>query len=93
MFATGAIHQLFGASNSIIFNSEGRVYDSYYVYDQESYGARWLRDNGELKNYLRYYNIGGKILDKGEEHNMTEYQDKFVGKNKIYNNGGSEVWK
>ena len=132
IFATGAIHQLFGIQGSIILNSEGRGYDDYYVYDQESYGARWLRDNGELKNtmiytthtggvrlrsqagiwrynpyslleedrkingyiYLRYYNIGGKILDiQGEEHNMTECQDKFVGKNKIYNNGGSEVWK
>ena len=134
MFATGVVHQLCGASNSIILNSEGRGYDDYYVYDQESYGARWLRDNGELKEdtkvytgggsgtrltsqagipdydrwsffvegrkiegyiYLRYYNVvNGKIIDpQREEHNMTEYQNKFIEKSKIYNNGGSEVWR
>ena len=45
--------------------------------------------------YLRYFNVvDGKILDAQRgEHNMTEYQDKFVGKSKIYNNGGSEIYK
>ena len=45
--------------------------------------------------YLRYYNVvDGKLLDKQfEEHDMTQYETKFAGKNKIYNNGGAEVWK
>ena len=44
--------------------------------------------------YLRYYNVVGKLLDEGREsHGIVDYQDKFVSKGKIYNNGGSEVWK
>jgi uncharacterized membrane protein len=45
--------------------------------------------------YLRYYNVvDGKLLDwQNEKHNMTEYQDKFVGKSKIYSTGGSEIWR
>ena len=63
MFATSAIHQLCGASNSIILNSEGRGYDDYYVYDQESYGAMWLANNAEQKNIRIYTDrIGDKRL-------------------------------
>ena len=130
---TGVMYNIFGVPRAITLNSEGGQYDMLYVHDQESYGAGWLRDNGELENtkiytgrgiggrlisqagirghdpysllkedkkidgyiYLRYYNVvDGKILDaQKEEQNMTEYQDKFVGKGKIYDNGGSEVYK
>jgi len=41
--------------------------------------------------YLRYYNVVDELLYGG--HNMTEYSDMFVGKDRIYDNGGSEVWK
>ena len=51
----------------------------------------------EIKGYiyLRYHTVvKGKLLDaQGEEHNITEYSDKFAGKNKLYNNGGTEIWK
>jgi uncharacterized membrane protein len=51
----------------------------------------------EIKGYiyLHYYNtVNGKLMDmQGEEHNITEYSDKFAGKSKIYNNCGSEIWK
>ena len=41
--------------------------------------------------YLRYYNVvDGLVLGGG---NMTEYSDMFIGKNRIYDNGGSEVWR
>ena len=130
---TGVMCNIFGVPRAIMLNSEGEQYDRLYVHDQESYGAGWLWDNGELENtkicvgrgiggrlvsqagilqrdfdslfvegrkingyiYLRYYNVvDGKILDaQKEEQNMTEYQDKFVGKGKIYDNGGSEVYK
>jgi uncharacterized membrane protein len=129
---TGVMYNIFGVPRAIILNSEGEQYNTMYIHDQESYGAKWLRDNGELKNtmiytdfvgglrplsqagileydsysllvedrkingyiYLRYYNVvDGKLLDMNiKKHNITEYQDKFVGKGKIYNNGGSEVW-
>ncbi|MCK4731902.1 MAG: DUF2206 domain-containing protein, partial [Methanophagales archaeon] len=130
---TGVTYQMFGYQRAITLNSEGEQYDLYYVPDQESYGARWLRDNGELKNtmiytdlvggnrlisqagirwydghslleedkkingyiYLRYYNVvDDKLLDRqNEEHNIAEYQDKFVGKNRIYASGGSEIYR
>ena len=61
MFATGAIHQLFGIHDSIILNSEGERYDDMYVHDQESYGAKWLRDNGELENTMIYTDELGRI--------------------------------
>lgn len=45
--------------------------------------------------YLRYYNVvDGKLLDmQNEKHNITEYNDKFAGKSKLYSNGGAEIWK
>ncbi len=45
--------------------------------------------------YLRYYNVvSGKLL-KGyhKSYDMVEYQNIFLGKNKIYSNGGAEVWR
>jgi uncharacterized membrane protein len=130
---TGVMYNMFGVPRQITLNSEGEQYDTVYVHDQESSGAKWLGDEGELENtkiysdalggirltsqagirgydtrslpeehkkingyiYLRYYNVvNDKLLDRRyEEHDIAEYQDKFVGKNKIYNNGGSEVWR
>ena len=48
--------------------------------------------NGYL--YLRYYNVvNGKLRSETNEvYNMTDYSDMFVGKSKIYNNGGSDVY-
>jgi uncharacterized membrane protein len=44
--------------------------------------------------YLGYYNIiYGKVRDSTGAHFMSEYSDKFVGKKRIYDNGGSEVWR
>ena len=45
--------------------------------------------------YLRYYNVvDEKLMDgSGMEYNMTEYSDIFIERNRIYNNGGSEVWR
>ena len=45
--------------------------------------------------YLRYTNVvGSKLMDNQHQgHNLTEYSHLFIGKSKIYNNGGSEVYK
>ena len=40
--------------------------------------------------HLRYHNVVEGLVGI---HNMTEYADMFVGKNMIYTNGGSEVWR
>ena len=133
---TGVMYNLFGVPRAIILNSEGERYDTLYVHDQESYGAKWLANYAEQKNiriytdfvgdrrlisqggfsprvidrraltddrdieikgymYMRYYNVVDDKLSKKhhEEYNMTEYSDKFVGKGKIYNNGGAEILK
>jgi uncharacterized membrane protein len=45
---TGIMYNIFGVPRAIILNSEGEQYDLMYVHDQEGYGARWLRDNGEM---------------------------------------------
>ena len=44
--------------------------------------------------YLSYNNIiKNTLVVECETCNMSEYSDMFVGKTKIYNNGGSEIWK
>ena len=45
--------------------------------------------------YLRYTNVVvGKVYPWMYEYtNITEYSHLFVGKGKIYDNGGSEVWR
>lgn len=45
--------------------------------------------------YLRHFNvIDGKLLDmKYKSHDIVNYQATFKEKDKIYINGGSEVWK
>ena len=132
MSNTGVLDQTFGNPLSISLNSKGPSYDYFYVHDQDSYAAKWLRDNGELEDtitytdkladrwllsqaaithsddrslyqkdkeidgyiYLTYYNtIKGMLFTYDRPCNIMDYQDKFIGKSKIYNNGGSEVWK
>ena len=67
MFGSNAMHQIFGDTSSIILNSEGKRYDMDYVHDQESYGAKWLKEygEGETKIYTdgrqRYLMSQGKI--------------------------------
>ena len=51
----------------------------------------------EIKGYiyLRYYNVmNGKLLDSEYgNRDLVEYQEIFIGKSKIYTNGGSEIWR
>ncbi|MCK4734696.1 MAG: DUF2206 domain-containing protein [Methanophagales archaeon] len=129
---SGAMYNIFGFPQKIILNSEGNQYDAYYVHDQESYGAKWLKEYSESKTriytdfrgrfglvsqagfsqnsidcysltnqkridgyiYLKYYNvINNRLMGRGgTSYNLTEYDDVFVGRNNIYNNGGSEVY-
>lgn len=44
--------------------------------------------------YLNYYNvIKGKLTVKDITHSMTEYSDMIIEKNKVYNSGGSEIYR
>jgi len=133
---TGVTYQMFGYPRAIILNSEGEQ-QTLLVYDQDSYGVKWLGDHTEKCQriytdfiggdvltsqsqgrislgqtdrsslierrkingyiYLRYYNTIEDKLDirKGgsEIYNTSDYADIFIEKNKIYDNGGSEVYR
>ena len=44
--------------------------------------------------YLRYRNVVyGKVLDGYSESEFEEYEGIFAGEDKIYTNGGSEVYR
>ena len=45
--------------------------------------------------YLGYYGVVNRTLlhYSGTLYNLSEYDDVFLEKHKIYNNGGTEVWK
>jgi uncharacterized membrane protein len=135
---TGVTYQMFGVPRAITLNSEGEQYDMYYVPDQESYGAKWLKEYCDGKTrvysdvygrfrlisqagfspksinwyhltrhekidgyiYLTYYNVvNDKLVGRNESsliltfYNLTEYEDVFIKKDEIYNNGGSEVYR
>jgi uncharacterized membrane protein len=62
------------------------------------YAKSLIEDKKDIKEgyiYLRYTGVvNGKLLDgKYQWHNLTDYSDIFIEKGKIYNNGGSEVYK
>ena len=44
MFSSSLMYQIVGVQESIILNSEGKYYDGHYVHDQESCGAKWLKE-------------------------------------------------
>ena len=128
---TGVMYNMFGVPRAITLNSEGEQYDRMYVHDQDSYGAKWLKNYMERRDkiavdyrgpniflsqtiskgltesgvlfkhkqikgyiYLRYVNVvNGKLQEGNRWHNITDYSDVFIGKGKIYDNGGAEVWK
>jgi uncharacterized membrane protein len=133
---TGVTYEMFGYPRQITLNSKGEQ-QTLLVYDQDSYGVKWLGDYTEKRQriytdfiggdvlasqsqgrislgqtdrgslierrkingyiYLRYYNTIEDKLDihKGgsEIYNTSDYRDIFIEKNKIYANGGSEVYK
>ena len=60
------------------------------------YAKPFIEDKRAIKGgyiYLRYYNVAGGKLLGSRPYNMTEYSDIFVKMDKVYANGGSEIWK
>jgi uncharacterized membrane protein len=71
-------------------------------YPSSSIDLYRLARHGKIDGYiyLRYYNVvNNKLLGHNmssrifTSYNLTEYDDVFVGRNNIYNNGGSEVYR
>ena len=78
------MYNMFGVPHAIILNSEGKQYDSRYVHDQESYGARWLRNNGELENTMIHADetSAGKLISQAGIRQYDCYS-LFVGDKKV----------
>jgi uncharacterized membrane protein len=49
---TGVMYNIFGVPRAITLNSEGEQHDSMYVHDQESYGAKWLKEYRDHKTKI-----------------------------------------
>ena len=126
MCTTGAMYQMFGVPASMALNSAGGEYELWYVHDQDSYAAKWIKEYGggyvytgawpgprvlESQGKIPPHQIKGNIISRYQEDGridgyiylsytdttvgriVAEYPDIFVGKNKIYATGGSEVYK
>jgi uncharacterized membrane protein len=64
--------------------------------DTTKFDGRSLVEHKDINGYiyLRRRNIiDGKLLNESNMYNITEYSGIFAVKNRIYGNGGSEVWK
>ena len=64
--------------------------------DTTKFDGRSLIEHKDINGYiyLRRRNvIDGILLNESNMYNITEYSDIFAVKNKIYGNGGSEVWR
>jgi uncharacterized membrane protein len=134
MCTTGLMYQLGGFPRAITLNSEGSLYDTMYIHDQESYAIKFMKQNGEENTkifservrlvqsqgpipasqieslllaseegkeidgyvYLRYLNVmEGKFIARDQlRHDMPqEWSNILSGRNKLYANGGSEVYR
>ena len=82
LFYSGAIHQLFVIHNSIIFNSEGEMYDYLYVHDQDSYGAKWLSKFSEKKSIIQTDHQGMYRLISQGGININSIDERSLSKNK-----------
>ena len=56
---TGVTDQMFGYPHQIILNSEGEMYDIFFIHDQESYSAKWLWYYTEPENLKIYTDYPG----------------------------------
>ncbi|RCV66161.1 putative membrane protein [Methanophagales archaeon] len=80
---TGVSYQMFGVPRAITLNSEGEQYDRYYVHDQESSGARWLKEYRERKSGRICTDHQGlyKLISQGKI-NIGSIDERSLFKNK-----------
>ena len=61
---TSVTYDLFNNPRSIISNSYGTQYDMYFIEDQESYGAKWVKNYIYNENrQVSFDHMGGNILE------------------------------
>jgi len=68
MCSTGTMYQIFNIPRDMTLNSGGNQYDYLYIHEQESYAARWLRNNGELENTMIFTDLtgDGRLISQGK---------------------------
>ena len=85
--------------NSLIYTTDGHGVHRLVSQGKISRGRinfQSFSRHEKIEGYIYlYYNniINGKLEVERKACNMSEYSDTFVGKSKIYSNGGSETWK
>jgi uncharacterized membrane protein len=83
--ATGVMYTIFGDPKAIILNSEGEEYDRLYIHDHQQIAKEWLSSSEVVE---------GRLVNKEKTiDNMEEYLGGFDENNRVYDNGGSEIWK
>jgi uncharacterized membrane protein len=66
MSNNGTIYQIYGIPKEITLNSEGHLYDMYYIHEHDSVSAKWLTNH--IKNDANIYSdwVGrGKLTSQG----------------------------
>jgi uncharacterized membrane protein len=68
MCSTGTMYQIFNIPRDMTLNSGGNQYDYLYIHEQESYAARWLKNNGELENTMIFTDLtgDGRLISQGK---------------------------
>jgi uncharacterized membrane protein len=90
MCTTGTMYQVFGYLGSMVLNSEGNIYDIYYIHDQETHAAKWLKRYTDEEAKLYSDNFGERRLVSQGLINVPIYTDSIVeliGKNKSIKDG------
>ncbi|HJH25573.1 MAG TPA: hypothetical protein C5S37_02110, partial [Methanophagales archaeon] len=59
---TGVMYNIFGVPRAFTLNSEGEQYDRLYVHDQDSYGAKWLKNYMDPRDKIAADYFGSNIF-------------------------------
>lgn len=79
MCTTGTMHQISGFPTSIVLNSAGAEYETWYVHDQESYGAKWIKEYSKEQSriYIGHHSES-RILPSQGKIPLSRLRGPFV---------------
>ncbi|MFC2070222.1 DUF2206 domain-containing protein [Chloroflexota bacterium] len=63
---TGALYQVLGYPVSLILNSSGAEYKTWYLHDQDSYAAKWIKAYGKEHDTVFTYSWPGPRVLKSQ---------------------------
>ena len=80
MYVTGVMYQIQGYPASIALNSSGTEYEQFYVHDQDSYAAKWIKEYAE--GGVRVYPSGLRgtqlLISQGRFRPYAEVKRSFI---------------